>query len=173
MHVKYASRQVLYPVPNVFDCTDDVVAARAGRDALRTIAFEDVAVRAVDVAERAVVGAVAVRAVVAAAAVRAVDALRTDALFVVAVRAVVARETVVVAVRAEPVDMFFCSVAVARAVVPVDAAPWERATTVAPDDGEVVFVDCLLIAAASRTAASAQPSHMQPAAIKSKIFFIP
>jgi len=42
MHVKYASRHALYPVPNVFDAADDIVVARtcvrAARDVFWTVA---------------------------------------------------------------------------------------------------------------------------------------
>ena len=68
MHVKYASRHALYPVPNVWDW----VAARAGRAIL-------VAARARDGV--LLVGFV-VRAVVALRAVRSVDDVRTFGLLV-------------------------------------------------------------------------------------------
>lgn len=65
MHVKYASRHALYPVPNVIDSATVMVAARA----LLRAGVRD-AVRAADV--RA--GAAALRAVVVVVAARAVVA---------------------------------------------------------------------------------------------------
>ena len=59
MHEKYASRHVLYPVPNVFDAV--VVAARAGVRAARAI---DDTAATVFVAVRALFAVVAVRAAV-------------------------------------------------------------------------------------------------------------
>ena len=66
MHVKYASRHALYPVPNVCNCDAVIDAARAGRDMFvaerETFAFD---VRGVMVAARDVVVARAARDVVA------------------------------------------------------------------------------------------------------------
>lgn len=46
MHVKYASRHALYPVPNVFDAAAVVVAARADVFAMRDTVGFAVALRA-------------------------------------------------------------------------------------------------------------------------------
>lgn len=91
MHVKYASRHVLYPVPKVLDCaTFNDTVARAGRVALRTM-DEFVALRARDVvgvALRAIGVDVVARATVALRAARAVVAVRAALRCVVVVRAV-------------------------------------------------------------------------------------
>jgi len=89
MHVKYASRHALYPVPNVIDSAAVMVAARA---LLRAGARD--AVRAADV--RA--GAAALRAVVVDAA-RAVVARDTFVLLLPR-EFVAVRETVFLPVRA-------------------------------------------------------------------------
>ncbi len=150
MHEKYASRHVLYPVPNVFVPVADVVVARATAP-LRATVF--VALRADDcvvVALRAVV--VALRAVVLVrAALRAV-AVRLTVLRAV-VRAVALRDVVVVAA---PVRADVC-----------DCAVSDFARVVTLSLGVVrVTLDTL------RTAASAKPMPAQSVAAKSKIFFI-
>ena len=89
MQVKYASRHVLYPVPNVLDA----VAARAGVRAARDIAPVIVAVVALR-AVRAFVGVAALRAVAVCTDVRA---LRADV--VAALRAWVAVRVVTVPLR--------------------------------------------------------------------------
>lgn len=149
MHEKYASRHVLYPVPNVFVPAADVVVARATAP-LRATVF--VALRADDgvvVALRVVV--VALRAVVLVrAALRAV-AVRLTVLRAV-VRAVALRDVVVVA----PVRADVC-----------DCVVSDFARVVTLSLGVVrVTLDAL------RTAASAKPMPAQSVAAKSKIFFI-
>jgi len=90
MHVKYASRHVLYPVPNVFECTVFIVnVARAGRVAVRTLPWF-----VLKTAPRATVFDAALRVVVDAFAVRAVVAGRALVRAVVAVRATVLRDVV-------------------------------------------------------------------------------
>lgn len=148
MHEKYASRHVLYPVPNVFVPLADVVIARAFVVALRAIVF--VALRADDgVVTRAFV--VALRAAVfVRAALRAV-AVRLTVLRAV-VRGVALRDLVaVVAVR----------------VVGCDCVTSDCLRAVTLSLGVfLVTVDAL------RTAASEKPMPAQSVAAKSKIFFI-
>ena len=155
MHVKYASRHALYPVPNVWDwaavmvvAARDAVAARDILVLLRTRAVADAARAEIAPSGRDAVP-IAVRAVATARGVSDVTAAREDCDVVRTLGAVdVAREPSVVA-RADTL---------AAREVPV------RASVTAP-----VFVfafDCLGVAVASRTAASAMPNHAMYAAIK-------
>jgi len=95
MHVKYASRHALYPVPNVFvPVAVAVVVARALRAGVIVVATRDVATRAVLVdAVRATVFGDAVRATVFGDAVRAdVSVALRDVMTLVLPRVVVVRD---------------------------------------------------------------------------------
>lgn len=166
MHVKYASRHALYPVPNVLDGPVLTTVARAAERALRAgvaiVLREFVALRTTDFPA-------ALRAVVVA--VRVFVALRDVPDCVIALRwgVVVARETVLPELRDDtPVAVVFADIPDCFCVD--DMAPL-RTPTVAL--AVVVDAFCVrLTAAPSRTAASAQPILQQHAAAKSKIFFI-
>jgi hypothetical protein len=146
MHVKYASRHLLYPVPNVLDDDGVLIAARAGRDMfvdVRALFFVLFVVpgRETDAAARDTVFAFVVRAVTG---VRTRDVVRTAAVF----------RGVVFAVR-DTVDRFF----VVRGLVVV------RET--------VVFVLLRVTVFSPRTAALAMPTLTMYAIIKIHAFFIP
>jgi len=147
MHVKYASRHVLYPVPNV-DVSLLITVARAvlAGEALRDT--ETIFFGVPFVAVRAVLGCVALRDTVLV--VRAID--------VVALRAVVLVRPLV-----RDKLVWRLMVVVGRTVfVELDV----RADTILG----VVVVRMTFVA--SRTAASAMPTPAQHAAIKSQTFFI-
>lgn len=153
MHVKYASRHALYPVPNVFDAVAVVVPARAGVRAARDIDAAATVVAPLR-AVRALFAAVALRAVVLCTVFRAVRAV----VFVVARVAVRDCAAVVAAVR---------TVTVPARGVAVRASP--RDETVCAED---VVVDWRFMLDASRTAALATPMPTASVPTKSKNFFI-
>lgn len=153
MHVKYASRQVVYSLPNVFDCILGFVAARAGRDifvdvrAMLILLLDtgDWPVRAIDFAARETVVVFAVRA-------------GTDVRTFDVVRALVVRgvETV------------------ARAVAAREVVDWVvvlRGLTVVRETAVLGFLRATVFS--SRTAALAMPTLTMYAIIKIQAFFIP
>ena len=146
MHVKYASRHVLYPVPNVLVAVA-VVAARA---VLAGVALRDTDTIFFDVpfvAVRAVLGVDALRDTVAV--VRAVDvAVRADVVVRAVLRDVPVVRLTVVLLRV--VDVEFCP-----------------RTSIVFDGVVVRLTFCSL-----RPAALATPILVQHAAIKSQTFFI-
>ena len=138
MHVKYASRHALYPVPNVFEPAADAVnnAARDRRDVLFVAARDVVppvvvAVRARDVAVRDVFVGVARDVVAARGDCVVVDVVRGDTVLV---RDVAVRDVVVRGVCTVPAVVRDCVVVVAD-----------------------VVRDCCVVVDAERTAALAKP----------------
>ncbi len=156
MHVKYASRHALYPVPNVFDAPTPTTVARAALRAVFAVFFlcGVVAVRATDCAT-------ALRDVVAALRITAPLRDWVDLEFERAADVAV-RETVLVALREEVVALAW--------PVAADCPRMPTADDVICADCDGDWVRCMLDAL--RTAASAKPIPQQHAVARSKIFFI-
>ena len=156
--MKYASRHALYPVPNVFDCVDDIIAARDARDALVVVRlgseelFFCVALRVTEFFLFVVV--------------RATTGVRTGLDM--------SRDADDVVVRAGATFVFCCFV-VARDVVARDTVVFVFVRAVVVRDVVCVSLFCVVrdIEFALRTAASAMPTPTIYAIMKIQIRFIP